>query len=252
LVTEDQDDPPDKDTYILRITLRCLTEDLGLSREDVDKSIADLSPDICRAFAKERSQNPIGTKKIQPLTTNLPVYRLAYGERIRGGTWHDRDLGVVWLLGAGWHTSGDDDDVFNKIKDLDAEGRLFPTDEDRDLAVQATAWDFARALLEEAPRILAEGRSRPGEEIRAMLAGIVPLSLVVDHANGGEAIYLAVTMNLALREEDMRPPGEWLAMLPPAFFPWVADRELDVAITDAFPTRGRRPNEVVYYCLGDG
>lgn len=91
----------------LRLTRRALA-DLGLD----DQTSAGLPADelvdrhpMIAAFVERRGQNPEGQEAIQLPESRAIVYSLHSG-RWRGLTWSEPDLGLVWLLGAGYHRSG--------------------------------------------------------------------------------------------------------------------------------------------------
>jgi len=118
--------------YELRVTHRCLEEDLG---RPCSKPFEELSEhEIITAFVNRRADSPIDTRVVAPLTSRQTVYRLAYGHRHRGATWHDSANRVIWLLAYGQHEFEQQGDAFPYFKDLDARGKLFPSQADyRDL-----------------------------------------------------------------------------------------------------------------------
>jgi len=75
------------EAHELRITQRCLVEDLGY---DAMSTFADASSHpIVRAFENQRSGNPIGTKTVGPAAGERTLYRIGYGHNHRGATWYD-------------------------------------------------------------------------------------------------------------------------------------------------------------------
>jgi hypothetical protein len=104
----------------LRVTERCLAEDLGVG---ADSSFADISgAEIIRAFIKKRCTRAENTRQVTPLTCG-PVWVLASGNDHRAGTWFDEDQRVVWLLAYGRHRSGQNDDFFPYCKGIDGDMR---------------------------------------------------------------------------------------------------------------------------------
>lgn len=85
---------PETADHTLRITIRCLEEDLGLQGADASIPVDSLDHEVCRAFVEKRSQSPAGLEKLQPITTNAEVYTL-HAWRWRGATWHDTDNDAV-------------------------------------------------------------------------------------------------------------------------------------------------------------
>jgi hypothetical protein len=112
----------------LRVTARCLDEDLNASEKAGFDAILGLK--IVKAFVKDRASQSTGARQVTPLTCGLRVYRLAYGNDHRGATLHDEVDAVIWLLAYGRHRSGKPGDFFPFCKGLDAEGRLLPTEDD--------------------------------------------------------------------------------------------------------------------------
>jgi hypothetical protein len=115
----------------LRVTLRCLADDLGLGPGDGWTSVERLADEssVIRAFVDKRSQSPEGQETIEGLTSPIVAYSLHAGSD-RGITWHDREIDVVWLLAARFHRSGKRDDAYPYFRGLDQAGRLMPSRED--------------------------------------------------------------------------------------------------------------------------
>lgn len=116
----------------LRVTLRSVQDELQLPPEAAKRHPTELDHEICSAFVTQRSQNPIGLEKLQPLTSSIEAYTVHAG-RWRRATWHDEEDNVVWLLGFSYHRSGEAGDAYSYLKQLDAKGQLLPTPEDYDL-----------------------------------------------------------------------------------------------------------------------
>lgn len=109
----------------LRVTARCLDEDLNAAPDASFEAISGL--EIVKAFVKGRSTQSTSSRQVSPLTCGRDVWRLAYGHDHRGATLHDPEGEVIWLVAYGRHRSGQKDDFFPKCKALDAEERLLPT-----------------------------------------------------------------------------------------------------------------------------
>lgn len=145
----------------LRVTARCLDEDLNADPESAFKSIEGL--EIIKAFVKDRAETYKASKKISPLSSGEDVYRLAYGHDHRGGTYYEADEGVVWLVAYGRHRSGTPDDFFPYCKQLDAEDRLLPVEADLARMYRDRDRRFVDAVTVEAPLILKKARETNGE-----------------------------------------------------------------------------------------
>lgn len=230
----------------LRATLRCLLDDLHLSPTHAEGPFADEDHELVRKFIQLRSQDPRGTEKVQPLENASEVYSLHAG-RWRGATWHDRTNNVVWLLAGGYHRSGERDDAYPHFKQLDAAGRLAPTEEDYELLFRLQEWTFAAAVVEEAADLLEEARAASAGEVRRVLGGTVPVSMSVLRGEDMEIVYLAVSMRLV--EGELRPPGEWLAIVWAAFFPWVGDPVEELSQEDEIAGRPRANDELIFAAL---
>src|SRR5512132_3123977 len=158
----------------LRVTIRCLEEDLGLPEAASKLPIDELAEQnsVIASFREKRGQSPDGVEKVQPITSNVVVYTLHAGED-RAATWYDERAGVVWLLAAGFHRSGQRMDAYPHFKQLDEIGRLLPTREDYELLVQAQTLDFAGRLLEEIPPLRDAALAEPGNVVEGLLGGRV-------------------------------------------------------------------------------
>jgi hypothetical protein len=230
----------------LRVTLRCLTDDLGLSPRHAEGSASDIDHELVRKFIHLRSQDPQGTEKVQPLEYASEVFTLHAG-RWRGATWHDRTNGVVWLLAGRYHRSGERDDAYPQFKALDSVGRLAPTEEDYELLFRLQERTFAEAVVEETADLLEEVRAASPAEVRRVLGGTVPVSVAVLQAGNMEIVYLAVSMRL--QEGELRPPGEWLTILWAAFFPWVSDPVEELSQEDEIAGRPRANDELIFAAI---
>ncbi|MCH7844874.1 MAG: hypothetical protein IH850_03495 [Acidobacteria bacterium] len=98
-----------------------------------------------------------------------------HAERWRGLTWWDEAAGIVWLVGAGYHRSGERDDVYELLKAKDKAGELFPTEEDylRLEPSRATADTFAADLIENGLDLSAEALQNPDTELRRVFGGVL-------------------------------------------------------------------------------
>ncbi|MEJ7791962.1 MAG: hypothetical protein WKF65_08335 [Gaiellaceae bacterium] len=155
------------DAYELRITQRCLCDELGAAGgsplEGLDRY------EIVRAFVGDRAATPVGTRRVGRGRTDRPLWRLGFGHDHRGATWHEEDLGVVWLCAYARHRSGEDDDAFpyfNRLIDADL---IYPTEDDYTLLEEERAARFIDLARADAAALLAEARLQPGVEIRGVI-----------------------------------------------------------------------------------
>ena len=226
--------------------MRCGVEDLGLSAHAVEGPVTEIEHELVRKFVELRAQDPRGTQKVQPLDNASEVYTLHAG-RWRGATWHDQANNAVWLLAGGFHRSGERTDAYPHFKQLDAAGLLAPTEEDYELLFHIQERTFAEAVLEEAEGLVRQARAVSPAEVRSILGGTVPVSVVVLREADVELLYLAVSMRL--EEGGLRPPAEWLPILWAAFFPWVEEPLTDLSPEEEIGGRPRMENELIFAAL---
>ncbi len=218
----------------LRITRRCIEEDLAGDPEADFESM--LSHPIVKAFCNKRSKKSIDTKKIEPLTTGRTIYRLAHQHRHRGATWYDTGYRVIWLCAYGHHESGSEGDAFPYFKRLDAEDRLLPTEGDYKTFIADRNQRFADTVVIEAQDLLDIAQEEAGVEQRGTLGQKTGVGVVVEIVETLEETSIAITI-------DSLPPG-WLDTILAAFDPNLTYNDWE--LTDKFPTRALKPNEICY------
>ncbi len=227
--------------YELRITRRCLTEDLG---QPEDAAWADL-PDheILRAFKKDRCADPLGSKIVGASAGGNTVYRLAYGHNHRGATWFDED--VVWLCGYGLHRSGEPDDAFARFLALMDARLLQPTEADYLDFATDRAERFVDLVERDARILLARARGEPGVEQREIIGGEVATGVLVDFLETLEDCYVVVTI------EDTEQHVRWrqLPLVLLAFFPDRAYTDWESVVE--LPTRRLAEYEIGHRLLID-
>ena len=162
----------------LRLTLRAC-EELDV---DCAQSIDDLVDEhqLIRAFVDMRTQQVTGQETTQLPRSSYVVFNLHAG-RWRGLTWWDEATGVVWLLGGGFHRSGDRSDAYAVLKGRDVAGELFPTKEDyRRLGPSTpTAESFTKDLDESARSFVEEAIDEPGTEVRRCFGDVLDVRIKV-------------------------------------------------------------------------
>lgn len=170
----------------LRLTRRALA-DLDLDPPaHAGRSATELTDrhPLIAAFVERRGQSPEGQEAIQLPASRATVYSLHAG-RWRGLTWWEEDLGIVWLLGAGYHRSGERSDAYAALKRRDETDDLFPADQDY-LDLEPDPTPYVEAVARDAPALLARAREAPGVEVHGELGGVLEVSLValvVDEAD---------------------------------------------------------------------
>jgi hypothetical protein len=223
--------------YELRITARCLDEDLG-SHEGA--SFEELSGrEIVTAFVNRRKNSPTNTRTVAPLTSGEEVYRLAYGERHRGATWHDEANRVVWLHAYAQHEFEDRGDAFPYFKQLDHDDRLLPTAADYEALFRDRDLRFTEVVAHEAAQLLQTAREAPGTEQRAVIGGQFGVGVAVEVVETLEEAWVAVkTRGLT---------QEYLAILFAALFPEAGFE--DIASISTLGERKLDPDELGFRCL---
>lgn len=174
----------------IRVTARCLEEDLGVSGEAEFADFEDV--EIIKSLVKDRRARVEDTRQVAPLTSGVPVWVLSRGNDHRGGTWFDEEEQVLWLLAYGRHRSGTEEDFFPYCKQLDADDRLLPTAADYERMFDERGERFVHAVRIEAPLILRAAREAQ-EERRYMLGGEfgARVAVEVDAGLGAEAVTIA-------------------------------------------------------------
>jgi hypothetical protein len=176
----------------LRITRRCLEEDLGEDPEDCEFEAMCAKHEIVRALRNRRSSSVAGGDTVGPAAGPESIYTLRYGNDHRGGTWYDAENKVVWLLAAAHHRSGEPDDAFQRFGELREEGRIYPVADDlEDLAADRAVGFLERAKLA-VPGLIAEAQASPGTEVSAVI-GNEPLGCVIHLVETAEERFFAVS-----------------------------------------------------------
>lgn len=206
----------------LRLTRRCLEEDLGRSP---DTNFGDLlGVEIIKAFIARRRERHDNTREVAPLTSGKTVWRLSRGHDHRGATWYDPDDKVVWLLAYGLHRSGEPEDAFPYFKQLDLEGRLLPTLDDYAALEKDRGRRFVEQVMRVVPRLMEQAKEQPEAEQSTSIGGSAQIGVAMDVVETLEEVYLRVS------PLNLRPA--WLEIILAAVF---GDRPWEV--TDRFPNR---------------
>jgi hypothetical protein len=160
----------------LRITERCLTEDLGFDR---DLSFEDsLVHPIVAAFRKERSRHPGRGNTVGPAAGDRTLFTLRRGNDHRGATIFDAEQRVVWLAAYGYHRSGQADDAFKQFASLLQTGEIFPTAADYRRLGQERGRRFGETLPVHAERLTALALDQGGQIVSSTLGFELPVRIV--------------------------------------------------------------------------
>ena len=185
--------------------------------------------EVVRAFVRQRRQSAKGQEAIQLPKSHASVYSLHVG-RWRALTWEDLTTNVVWLIGVGYHRSGDHTDAYKVLKARDRAGVLFPDEIDY-LDVIPDPEPFVSALNQDASMFVARSRERLGEIVSGILGGAFDIEMLTREADGG----LEMWISFFLPPKRSVPP-DWLIVALASLFP-TAD-EVDFRYDKPFPRPG--------------
>jgi hypothetical protein len=206
----------------LRITERCVIDDLGFARNAEFHSL--LAHEIVRAFRNQRHTVVVGTDTVGPAAGADTIWVLRHTHHHRGETWFDTAENVVWLCGYERHRSGEAGDAFQRFPELIAAGVMRPTVADYEALRDDRAERFAFVVADEAQQLLAAARARPGVEERRVIGTTQPVGLLVHLVETLEETFVAVfgdTTDLAQLQLLL------LALYPErAFEEWRAEQRL--------------------------
>jgi hypothetical protein len=175
-----------------RPTLRCLTEDLGLSIPALDVDLGDLADPWLDELRRIAATSPLGQKRILCIDRPL-IYRLR-GSAHRGATWVDEEHGVVWLCAVHRREEGSDDDAYAWFAKIHADGELLPSDDDllRDRAEAIIR--LQRGLTAEMLQLVDDALAQKGVELSAELGEYLPCRALAVDGRGVEEIWCALSI----------------------------------------------------------
>lgn len=237
----------------MRITHRCLVEDLGFSPDDLARPLDELAATdsdagrFVRTFIEKRGPDPIDEDSIERLATGrIPIHPLRRGERIRGLTWYDRDANVVWLVAAHFgHRSGERSDSYAYFRHLRAD-QLLPEELDYTLFREQHALQAADAILDLIDPAVRSALEDPGAETRLDIGG-VPVSLLVTRVTPSPP-RLKVAISMRRTESGFEPPPEWIPAILARCFrrPFGGWEDLPYTDDRAFGSRRVGADEMVF------
>ncbi len=161
--------------YDLRITERCLVEDLQLT---VDACFEEaMSRPIVKAFVAKRQQVPFSGKTVFTTHETRTLYHLGVGNDHRGATWHDTVNTAVWLCGYGLHRSGEPLDAFQKFKHLIENGRIYPAQADYRRLILDRGVRFVETAAIQATALREAAIADPGNVHAGIIGYRVPIRI---------------------------------------------------------------------------
>jgi hypothetical protein len=171
--------------YVLRITQRCLTDDLQFTDGTCFENA--MRHPIVKEFVAKHHQIPVSGKTVGSKCGARTLYRLGIGNDHRGAIWHDAVDQVVWLCGYGLHRSGEHDDAFQMFRRLLKDKRMYPVAAD----YRRLYLDRQRRFDDMAPAhaiaLREAAMSHPGIIQTGILGQRVPVRVVVVNASSGVA-----------------------------------------------------------------
>jgi len=205
----------------VRITLRCLVEDLGLELPGIDRPIGLIDHPMLKEARRVAPASPQGQKRILSIR-HPPVYRLRHSTD-RGATWLDEAQNILWLLAVARREDQSDDDAFAVFARLHDAGRLLPSDDDRRRIEFEQGTDLLARIRRELRPLLVAAREAPGRDVEGDLAGFLPARAHSIKAAGVEELWMAVSTRDAVGEgvparlrdmifaiaEQLLEPAEW-------------------------------------------
>ena len=229
--------------YELRVTARCLREDLGerhVERFELERA---QHHEIVRAFCSKRSESPTGTSSVGPMAGERTLYVLRQGHDHRGATWFDRGEGVVWLCACGDHRSGEADDAFQHFAALIEDELIYPEAADYERLNDERAERFVALAPQELQELLAAAEAQAGQEVRAVIGDVEELGIVVVVVETLDELFVACSQ--ATLADYTRMTIILAALCP--------DRPRDDwDFVRALPTRALRAGEICFSIMRDG
>jgi hypothetical protein len=176
-----------------RVTIRCITDDLGLELPPVEVDIASLEHPLIAETLRLAPSAPQGQKRILAIDRPI-VYRVRHG-RWRGATWIEREQRRFWLCAGAQREEGSAEDAYEMFAALHQAGRLLPDDDDelrdaleRNVRIIDDATDSIASVLTEA-------FDHRGRDITLVLGGLIGARLHVTPR--GEEVWVAISTQAA-------------------------------------------------------
>lgn len=204
--------------YQLRVTHRCLTEDLGFREDDAASALETLATrstlggEFLRTFLDKRGVSPTPSDEdvLNGLAAGTPsMYPLRRGDQQRGVTWYDQRSQVVWLVaGHHAHKSGAATDSYRYFRGL-TRADLLPTRRDMTALQTERAEEEADRIWDDVPRLMDAAAASRNTEVRGHV-GRVPIGMVMT-ADTPPHLYLAVSRKW--ERVGTNPPEAWVFAL---------------------------------------
>jgi hypothetical protein len=190
-------DPDRSEPHALRVTTRCIREDLD---ENPDVGVVELAAThaVVRRFFEVRARHPAGTDRVHSIRGDVEVYALRHPATV-GATWHDITAHVVWLLALA-HEGADPYDYFAS---LHRRRQLMPSAEDYEHLINDRIRAIAPAIIVELRALLSAATDANGDE-RAFVLRDGTVARLVVRCEGDEITDLWMAL-VPLRATPLRP-----------------------------------------------
>jgi hypothetical protein len=175
-----------------RPTIRCLTQDLGLSLPPLDTDLGELDDPWLAELRRTAPTSPQAQKRILSIAQPL-VYRLRVSSQ-RGVTWVDEAHDIVWLCAVHRREEDSDDDAYVWFARLHDDGELLPSGDDRLRDRAEAIIRLQRGLTAELLQLVSDALAQQGKELMADLGGYLPCRVVVLGTGGVEEIWCALSV----------------------------------------------------------
>ena len=202
----------------LRVTQRCLQEDLGLDVEHASREAERFAylREAVRAFVGKRASAPGVGENISGVEPYGHVKSLHVG-RGRGATIHDPTREVCWLLAfSETHATGERRDAYQHFMRLHERDELLPTASDYALLKVLTSASLLDALHRVCAELHEQARRHPGHEVQRTLT-----------LNNDSQATAAVAVDMVIVGDGALEQG-WLAITVSPGAPLQPDHLLDI------------------------
>ncbi len=172
----------------VRVTLRCLREDLDVEVPPVEIDLGSLNHPLIGEAWRLASAAPRGQRRILSIERPL-VYRLRHG-RWRGATWLETEAARFWLCAGAQREEGSDADAYEIFAALHRAGRLLPDDDDQLRDELERSARIIDAAADSIPSLIAAAFANRDRDVTACFGELVDARLHVTAP--GEEVWVAI------------------------------------------------------------
>ena len=183
----------------VRVTLRCLQEDLGTPVPEDTVDLGELDHPLLAEARRLAPTAPQGQRRIEAIAPPPLVFRLRHGQW-RGAAWVDQETQptqIFWLVGAALRKAGDRDDAFEHFSRLHVTGTLLPSPDDKvRLRLEAAARTLDRWTADLGKLLKVADRS-PEVEHAGVLGDFVSATIYKRVCDGYDEYWLALKVQVS-------------------------------------------------------